>query len=87
MRHLLVAIGLVLVACVASRTLNAQQAGVTTTAKTPITKWEYVSEFGDARLTTAANTLGAQGWELVSVSRNPRDPDHMAIMYFKRPKQ
>ncbi len=47
---------------------------------TSMTKWEYKTFGAEADI----NNLGAQGWELVAVSRN-RDFSEVLVFYFKRP--
>lgn len=55
---------------------NAQQA-------TTLTKWEYNCLWlDDDEATGAANKLGAEGWEMLGISRYPND----VFTCFKRPK-
>jgi hypothetical protein len=48
-----------------------------------MTRWEYHTAYGNPRLAAAElNTLGAEGWELVSTA--PRGGGCL-LYYFKRP--
>jgi hypothetical protein len=48
-----------------------------------LTKWEYnCLDLDDDEATGAANKLGAEGWEMVGISRYPAD----VFTCFKRPK-
>jgi hypothetical protein len=55
---------------------SAQQAAT-------LTKWEYKClDLEDDEATGAANRFGAQGWEMVGITRYPAD----VFTCFKRPK-
>ena len=46
-------------------------------------KWEYTAEVSETPLQSKLNTLGADGWELVSAFH---DSQYGYVYYFKRPK-
>ena len=82
MRLSLYGLGIVLLACVATLSVNAQPTGTVQAT----TKWEYRAHLikGNAANTEEANALGRQGWELVSAVSLPQDHGNV-LMYFKRP--